>query len=131
VWPDLETQDFIAFADASAGQQATALLTVLLNQEGAPLIIDQPEDDIDSKLVQNIVEQIWKAKKKRQLIFASHNANFVVNGDAELVACFDYSNSGSQTGGKIKMTGAIDKASIKEETLNLSPFVGGQSGRNT
>src|SRR5687767_12356225 len=43
-----DNAEFIAFADASAGQQATALLTVLLNQPGAPLLIDQPEDDIDS-----------------------------------------------------------------------------------
>jgi len=48
--------EHIDFADASAGQQATALLTVLLNQPGAPLIIDQPEDDIDSKMIKDIVE---------------------------------------------------------------------------
>jgi chromosome segregation protein len=107
--------EFIAFADASAGQQATALLTVLLNEQGAPLIIDQPEDDVDSKLVKDIIEQIWKAKKRRQLIFASHNANFVVNGDAELVVCCDYVKAGDQTGGQIKFAGAIDTKPIKDE----------------
>lgn len=110
-----ETKEYIEFADASAGQQATALLTVLLNQDGAPLIIDQPEDDIDSKLSPDIVQQIWKAKSKRQLIFASHNANFVVNGDAELVACCDYVKAGVQTNGQIKAVGAIDNSVIKEE----------------
>lgn len=110
-----EKNDYIKFADASAGQQATALLTVLLNQNGAPLIIDQPEDDIDSKLSPDIVRQIWEAKSRRQLIFASHNANFVVNGDAELVVCCDYLKAGDQTRGTIKNVGAIDKASIKEE----------------
>jgi len=44
-----DTSEYIEFNDASAGQQATALLTVLLNQPGAPLVIDQPEDDVDSK----------------------------------------------------------------------------------
>ncbi len=110
-----ETNEYMAFIDASAGQQATALLTVLLNQEGAPLIIDQPEDDVDSKMSPDIVRQIWKAKNRRQLIFASHNANFVVNGDAELVICCDYVRAGSQTGGQIKAAGAIDNVDIKEE----------------
>jgi type III restriction enzyme len=109
------TGEFIAFADASAGQQATALLTVLLNQQGAPLIIDQPEDDVDSKMSPEIVQQIWQAKSRRQLIFASHNANFVVNGDAELVVCCDYVKSGDQTGGQIKAEGAIDNANIRDE----------------
>jgi chromosome segregation protein len=107
--------EYIEFTDASAGQQATALLTVLLNQPGAPLIIDQPEDDIDSKMVGEIVEQVWKAKNKRQLIFASHSANFVVNGDAELVVCCDYIKAGDQTHGAIKALGAIDNSTIKEE----------------
>jgi chromosome segregation protein len=107
--------EYIEFAVASAGQQATALLTVLLNQQGAPLIIDQPEDDIDSKMIKDIVEQVWKAKNKRQLIFASHSANFVVNGDAELVVCCDYVKAGDQTNGMIKAIGAIDNEVIKEE----------------
>ncbi len=110
-----DTSEYIEFAEASAGQQATALLTVLLNQYGAPLIIDQPEDDIDSKMSPDIVQQIWKAKSKRQLIFASHSANFVVNGDAELVVCCDYVKAGDQTRGTVKDVGAIDKQAIKEE----------------
>jgi len=48
--------EFIDFALASAGQQATALLRVLLAQSGPPLIIDQPEDDLDSEVVQDVVE---------------------------------------------------------------------------
>jgi chromosome segregation protein len=110
-----DTNEYIAFTDASAGQQATALLTVLLNQQGAPLIIDQPEDDVASKMSSDIVQQIWNAKRTRQLIFASHNANFVVNGDAELVICCDYVRAGDQTGGQIKAVGAIDIVGIKDE----------------
>lgn len=106
---------YINFADASAGQQATALLGVLLSQQGWPLIIDQPEDDIDSKMIDEIVKQIWSAKNKRQLIFSSHNANFVVNGDAELVICCDYRTDSSQTLGKIKYTGAIDNKLVRSE----------------
>ena len=114
------TSEYIDFADASAGQQATALLTVLLSQPGAPLVIDQPEDDVDSKLSPDIVRQIWAAKGRRQLVFASHNANFVVNGDAELVICCDYVKVGDQTGGRIKTSGAIDNREIREEITSVT-----------
>ena len=106
--------EYIAFADASAGQQATALLRALLNQEGPPLIIDQPEDDLDNQVILDIVEQIWKAKTKRQIIFTSHNANLVVNGDAELVICCDYRVAGEQSSGMVKHEGAIDVEQVRE-----------------
>ena len=77
--------DYIPFNNASAGQQATALLKTLLNEVGPPLLIDQPEEDLDNPVISDMVEQIWMAKQKRQILFASHNANLVVNGDAELV----------------------------------------------
>jgi chromosome segregation protein len=115
-----DTHEYIDFADASAGQQATALFTVLLNQPGASLIIDQPEDDVDSKMSQEIVRKMWTAKTRRQFIFASHNANLVVNGDAELVICCDYIKSGDQTGGQIKAVGAIDSPSIKDEITSVT-----------
>src|SRR6202008_3154357 len=73
--------EYIAFANASAGQQATALLKALLNQSGPPLIIDQPEEDLDNPVIWDVVSQIGQAKKARQLILPSHNANLVVNGD--------------------------------------------------
>jgi len=111
--------DVIPFREASAGQQATALLTVLLNQPGIPLLIDQPEDDIDNRAIDQIIKNIWDAKKKRQLIFTSHNANLVVNGDAELVICCDYKDSTSQTRGIIKEEGAIDKKSVRTEITSV------------
>lgn len=110
-----DMQDVIPFSEASAGQQATALLSVLLNQEGTPLLIDQPEDDIDNRAINDIIQSIWKAKNKRQLIFTSHNANLVVNGDAELVVCCDYKESSQQTQGEVKYEGAIDNPEIKKE----------------
>jgi len=110
-----EMGDVIPFSEASAGQQATALLSVLLNQEGNPLLIDQPEDDIDNKAINDITSNIWNAKNKRQLIFTSHNANIVVNGDSELVVCCDYKESSQQTQGEIKYEGAIDNPEIKKE----------------
>jgi len=111
--------DVIPFSAASAGQQATALLTVLLNQPGMPLLIDQPEDDIDNRAIGQIIKNIWEAKKKRQLVFTSHNANLVVNGDSELVICCDYKDSNSQTRGIIKVEGAIDTKEVKNEITSV------------
>lgn len=111
--------EYIAFGDASAGQQATALLHVLLSQDGPPLVIDQPEDDLDSQVILEIIEQIWKAKRRRQLVFSSHNANLVVNGDAELVACCDYRSQGDHSGGRIKFMGAIDIEDVRNEITSV------------
>jgi chromosome segregation protein len=111
--------EYIDFSAASPGQQATALLRILLNQEGPPLIIDQPEDDLDSTVIQEVVSKIWKAKGRRQLIFTSHNANLVVNGDAELVISCDYRSMGDQSGGRIKLEGAIDVESVKNEITHI------------
>lgn len=114
-----EMGDVIPFSEASAGQQATALLSVLLNQGGTPLLIDQPEDDIDNRAINEIIQNIWSAKTKRQLIFTSHNANLVVNGDAELVVCCDYKESSQQTQGEIKYEGAIDNIEIRNEITSV------------
>jgi type III restriction enzyme len=111
--------DYISFSDASAGQQATALMFVLLNQEGPPLVIDQPEDDLDNHIIGDIVREVWVAKTKRQLIFSSHNANLVVNGDAELVVCCDYRTAGDQSGGTIKVQGAIDIDDVRAEIASV------------
>jgi type III restriction enzyme len=111
--------DKVPFEDASAGQQATALLNVLLNQEGFPLIIDQPEDDIDNRAIEKIIKNIWSAKKKRQIIISSHNANLVVNGDTELVICCDYNETSEQTKGQIKHEGSIDNIEIRNKITSI------------
>jgi len=112
-------EDYISFQDASAGQQATSLLWTLLNQDGPPLVIDQPEDDLDNQMMLSIAEKIWDSKKHRQLIFTSHNANIVVNGDAELVLCCDYRVSGQQSSGHVKLQGAIDITEVRDEITKV------------
>ena len=107
--------EYIPFDSASAGQQASALLATLLSQGGTPLIIDQPEDDLDSDTVQEIVAKIWESKSGRQIIFSSHNANLVVNGDADLVLVCAYVNAGDQSAGHIKEQGAIDLAAVRDQ----------------
>lgn len=120
--------DYIPFSNASAGQQATALLKTLLNQQGPPLMIDQPEEDLDNPVMQEIVQQLWSAKQKRQIIFVSHNANLVVNGDAELVAWCEYRKAGDQSGGKIAGEGAIDVPEVCEAIKRI--MEGGEAAFN-
>ena len=66
-----------------------------------------------------IAEKIWDSKRQRQLIFTSHNANIVVNGDSELVICCDYRVSGQQSSGHMKLQGAIDIDRMREEITKV------------
>lgn len=120
--------EYIPFRNASAGQQATALLKTLLNEAGPPLIIDQPEEDLDNPVMLEIVEQVWHAKRKRQLVFTSHNANLVVNGDAELVAWCDYRTAGDQSRGTIAGEGAIDVPMVRDAIKRI--MEGGEAAFN-
>ena len=99
----------IAFEKASEGQRAAALLFILLEQTGGPLIIDQPEGDLDNRIIAELTDKLHKAKQNRQLIFASHNANIVVNGSAELVGHLDLKDNGDRAFTSI---GAIDKPEV-------------------
>ena len=73
-------------SQGSQGQRSAALLAFLLSFGEEPVILDQPEDDLDNHLIYDlIVRQIRENKLRRQLIVVTHNANLVVNGDAELI----------------------------------------------
>lgn len=70
----------------SVGQRATAVLLLLLLESKTPLAVDQPEDDLDNRFIADDIVPIIKSEKlKRQFIFATHNANLPVLGDAELI----------------------------------------------
>jgi exonuclease SbcC len=70
----------------SFGQRCTAVIVALLTFGNKPLIVDEPEAHLDSKLIaEYLVGLVKRRKQERQIIFATHNANFVINGDAELI----------------------------------------------
>jgi len=72
--------------DLSVGQRCTAIILTLLVESDSPLLIDQPEDDLDNTIIyEGLIKKLWEYKSKRQFIFTSHNANIPVNGDAELI----------------------------------------------
>lgn len=83
-------QEWRELDDLSKGQKATAVLLLLLLESDAPLIVDQPEDDLDNRFImEGVVPRIREEKQRRQFIFATHNANIPVLGDAELIAVME------------------------------------------
>ena len=81
-----EGENFLSIEEGSPGQKTAALLAFLLSYGYEPLILDQPEDDLDNLLIYDlIVTQLRSMKRHRQIIVVTHNANIVVNGDSELV----------------------------------------------
>lgn len=100
----------------SAGQKAAAMLAFLLSHGTTPLIIDQPEDDLDSELIYSlIVQQIIDKKRQRQLILVTHNANIVVNGDAELVHALGF--GGDQI--RLQASGGLGKKTIRDKICSI------------
>lgn len=70
----------------SFGQRCTAVIVTLLMTGVKPLVIDEPEAHLDNRLIADYLVELIKTKKlDRQIIFATHNSNFVINGDAELI----------------------------------------------
>jgi hypothetical protein len=84
-----DRRGFHPIQEGSPGQKTAALLAFFLSYGDEPLVLDQPEDDLDSALIYDlIVKHLREIKTRRQLIVVTHNPNIVVNGDAELVTAF-------------------------------------------
>jgi energy-coupling factor transporter ATP-binding protein EcfA2 len=80
--------------NSSFGQRCTAVIVVLLLLGNMPIVIDEPEAHLDSALIAKYLVDLIKSRKNhRQIIFATHNANLVINGDAELVHCLSMDDS--------------------------------------
>lgn len=111
----------------SKGQRATALLLLLLGASDAPLIIDQPEDDLDNNFIyKGVVRRLRELKGKRQIIAGTHNANVPVLGDAELIVALesDGSHGRPYKGG----VGSLDERAVR--TLAEDILEGGSAAFN-
>jgi len=74
----------------SAGQRCTAVFPILLKLKDGPLILDQPEDNLDNRHIATSVAPILVSDKRtRQIVLTSHNANLVVLSDPETIAVFE------------------------------------------
>lgn len=123
------TSNYRSLRNLSVGQKCTAVLSLLLLDSNTPLVIDQPEDNLDNSfIVDAVVNRIYCAKRSRQLILATHNANFPVIGDAELVLVMSSDGNNGFTArnedGTENGRGNIDRQSIKMHIENL--LEGGQ-----
>ena len=113
---DADRSKFEELEKGSAGQKASAILAFLLSHGTEPLIIDQPEDDLDNALIYDlVVRQIKTNKLRRQLIIVTHNPNIVVNGDAELVHVLHVTNG--QT--KVAVAGGLEEQPIRDRICDI------------
>lgn len=104
--------------ELSKGQRATALLLLLLGATEAPLIIDQPEDDLDNRFIyEGVVKQLRQLKGTRQIIMSTHNANIPVLGDSEMILTLD----GDGASGFVASDGigSLDNEAIRSHVENL------------
>jgi PHP family Zn ribbon phosphoesterase len=112
-----ELPEWQALEDLSTGQKATAVLLLLLLESDAPLIVDQPEDDLDNRFItEGVVPRMRAEKQRRQFVFSTHNANIPVLGDAELI--IGLSATGEADHGRARIAsehlGSIDAQPVRE-----------------
>ena len=108
-------RSFEPIAQASAGQRSAAMLAFLLAHGEEPLVLDQPESDLDNHLIYDlIVRQVREQKLKRQIIVVTHNPNLVVNGDAEMVHVLDFHGQCY-----VKQEGSLQKDAMREEVCRV------------
>ncbi len=109
-------QDFLPISQASAGQRSAAMLAFLLAHGVEPLVLDQPEDDLDNHLIYDvIVRQIREEKVRRQIIVVTHNPNIVVNGDAEMLHALDFCHGQCV----VVQKGSLQEAEMRDEICRV------------
>lgn len=105
----------------SMGQNAVALLLLILNaaynlNDNRPLLMDQPEDDLDNSYIYStLVKEFRNSKQKRQVIISTHNPNIPVAADAENILVLRYNGRYST----LTNTGGIDSESIANDVLEI------------
>ena len=102
----------------STGQQCTAILHLLLLDNPDPLILDQPEDNLDNAFIaERIVKELRAAKTERQFLFATHNANIPVFGDAEWIGvCAAFDDHAEMPA---NAQGSIDIPAIRDHSASI------------
>lgn len=105
-------------SNLSKGQQCTAILHIILLENKDPLIVDQPEDNLDNSFIaEDLITAIRDNKIRRQYIFATHNANIPVFGDAELIVSMEEKDgNGVITEGGL---GSVDTETVKAQVIRI------------
>ncbi|WP_419939546.1 TrlF family AAA-like ATPase [Candidatus Palauibacter sp.] len=103
-------------AQGSPGQQTAALLAFVLGHGSEPIILDQPEDDLDTTLIYDLlVKQLRTTKRHRQVIVVTHNPNIVVHGDAEYVLSLEAGNGQS----RVLCEGGLQERKVRDEICRV------------
>ena len=111
-----EGENYREVAKLSTGQQCTAILHLLLLDNRDPLIIDQPEDNLDNAFIaDHIVNELRSSKTRRQFLFATHNANIPVLGDAEWIGVLQEREGRAV----LRASGSIDAPDVKDLAANV------------
>lgn len=105
------------FSKLSLGQQQSVLLALILSSDSnRPLIIDQPEDNLDGEFIYStLVPVLRRAKERRQVIIVTHNANVAVLGDAEQIIVMKALNDK----GEIVSRGSIDHVPTRDLACSI------------
>lgn len=105
----------------SEGQRNTALLMLLLASGKGPILIDQPEDELDSSFIfGQLVPLLRRIKNERQIIVVTHNPNLPVNGDAELVYALQAEATPDEgVKGVVRAQGGLDCGEVKLAVLDV------------
>ncbi len=114
---DADAPTWQALEDLSTGQKATAVLLLLLLESESPLVVDQPEDDLDNRFItEGVVPIMRQEKRRRQFVFSTHNANIPVLGDAELILGLGAAGEGKDGQAMIdhQHMGSIDSRVVRE-----------------
>ena len=108
--------DWTSLARGSPGQQTAALLAFVLGYGTEPIILDQPEDDLDNTLIYKLlVQRLREAKRTRQVIVVTHNPNIVVHGDAELVLSLEAAAGQSV----VTCQGGLQERNVRDEICRV------------
>lgn len=114
--PKGDGKDFTSLEQGSPGQKTAALLAFVLSHGSQPIILDQPEDDLENRLIYELVVRgVRSTKQSRQVIVVTHNANVVVNGDAEQVVLLDAPHGRSE----IAASGSLQEDDVRENICDV------------
>lgn len=118
---DNKRSDWSSLSQGSPGQQTAALLAFVLSFGHEPIILDQPEDDLDNTVIYELlVNQLKEKKRERQVIVVTHNPNIVVHGDAEYVISLDFGRGRTV----VSEEGGLQERAVRDEICRV--MEGGQ-----
>lgn len=108
-------------ARLSPGQKSTAVLMLVMLESRDPLLVDQPEDDLDNRFIyDDVVRRLYEAKRSRQFLIATHNANIPILGDAEQIVALDArERQGGSVRGSVRARGSIDARDVREAAEHI------------